>query len=39
MGEAIDHLRANGFEIYIVTGGGQEFVCITADVTESRRSR
>src|SRR3954454_12275208 len=24
--EVIDHLRANGFRTYIVTGGGQEFV-------------
>ena len=24
--ELIDHLRANGFRIYIATGGGQEFV-------------
>jgi hypothetical protein len=26
MREAMDHLRANGFRTYIVTGGGQEFV-------------
>ena len=30
MGEVMQHLRANGFRTYIVTGGGQQFVrCIS----------
>jgi hypothetical protein len=28
--EVMDHLRANGFKTYIVTGGGQEFVRVYA---------
>ena len=30
MREVMDHLRANGFRTYIVTGGGQEFVRVYA---------
>jgi phosphoglycolate phosphatase-like HAD superfamily hydrolase len=29
--EVVDHLRANGFRTYIVTGGGQEFVRVFSE--------
>ena len=27
----VDYLRANGFRTYIVTGGGEEFVCVYSE--------
>jgi hypothetical protein len=29
--EVMDHLRANAFRTYIVTGGGEEFVRVYSD--------
>ena len=29
--EIMDYLRANGFRTYIVTGGGEEFVCVYSE--------